>query len=155
MRAFLLRTALVAAIVSCGSSWEQCSKENDYCGESEEFYDTDGDGYEDRAYAGEDCDDLDASVFPGAPPSCDGTTFDADCDGVQDILKCDVDGDGMTPEDGDCNDYDADAFAGAAELCDAVDQDCDGTADPAEPDCASDDSGVPASEDTGADDTGA
>jgi hypothetical protein len=37
--------------------------------------DTDGDGY----VAPEDCDDTDASVYPGAPDWCDGT--DQDCDG--------------------------------------------------------------------------
>lgn len=153
-----VRTLLLALLVACSASWEPCDKSNDYCGDPEEFYDSDGDGYEDYAYSGEDCDDLDASVYPGAPPSCDGVTFDADCDGVQDILKCDIDGDGVTPEDGDCNDYDVDTYAGAPELCDAVDQDCDGVGDATEPDCVGSDlddtdSGDTAS-DTGSDDTG-
>lgn len=40
--------------------------------------DQDGDGFDDTV----DCNDLDASVFPGAPELCDGV--DNDCDGVID-----------------------------------------------------------------------
>ncbi len=141
MRSFL-RCAIIATLVSCGSSWKTCDQENGYCGDDEGYYDTDGDGHDDPAYLGDDCDDNDAAVYPGAPPSCDGITVDANCDGVEDILKCDVDGDGMTPEDGDCNDYDVDAYAGAPELCDEVDQDCDGVYDASEPDCGGSDTGV-------------
>lgn len=46
--------------------------------------------------------------------------------GCVDEDAVDVDGDGVTTEDGDCDDTDATVNPGATELCDDVDQDCDG-----------------------------
>ncbi len=56
----------------------------------------------------------------------------------------DVDGDGVSPDDGDCDDRDADVFPGQIDTCDGVDSDCDGEIDedaedwtePAEPGAA-------------------
>ncbi|MDO9280679.1 MAG: MopE-related protein [Pseudomonadota bacterium] len=56
--------------------------------------DADGDG----STADEDCDDGDATVFPGAPELCDGR--DNNCDGRFDIDE-DADEDGLA----DCEDY--------------------------------------------------
>lgn len=42
--------------------------------------DRDGDGYQAVSCGGNDCDDTNPSVFPGAPESCD--YVDQDCDGV-------------------------------------------------------------------------
>ena len=50
--------------------------------------DTDGDGFDDPGCGGDDCDDTDSSVFPGAPEVCDGV--DSDCDGVPDGFDGDV-----------------------------------------------------------------
>jgi hypothetical protein len=99
--------------------------------------DDDGDGYNAEADGGEDCDDGDASVYPGAPESCDG--IDSDCDtsladefadfegdGIPDCIDSDNDNDGFQGGP-DCNDLDATIFPGAEESCDAVDQDCDGS----------------------------
>jgi len=41
----------------------------------------------------------------------------------------DIDGDGVTVEDGDCNDSDAAVYLGATEVCDGVDNNCDGSID--------------------------
>ncbi len=97
---------------------------------------------------GGDCDDTDASAFPGALETCDDT--DNDCDGAIDEdldftdYYVDSDGDGfgagpatssctalegMTITAGDCDDTDAGAFPGALETCNLVDDDCDGEVD--------------------------
>lgn len=62
--------------------------------------DADGDGFDSIAEGGEDCDDEDATVFPGAEEICD--EIDQDCDGdlVEDFVN--IDGDGYA----DCADPD-------------------------------------------------
>lgn len=58
--------------------------------------DSDRDGYDDEACCGEDCDDGDNSIYPGATELCDG--IDSNCDGIGD--EVDDDGDGLL----NCND---------------------------------------------------
>lgn len=88
--------------------------------------DADGDGHIDAALGGDDCDDDDAGVHPGAAEVCDG--IDTDCDGFDEDVA-DADGDGVSVCDGDCDDADPDRAPGQVERCDAVDNDCDAVVD--------------------------
>ena len=99
---------------------------------------------------GDDCDDANPDVYPGAPEVCDG--FDNDCNTVYDDLPGtpttvydDIDGDGYGASNteqtthcplpyhvevgGDCDDDDDARYPGAVELCDGIDNDCSGSAD--------------------------
>jgi hypothetical protein len=106
--------------------------------------DADGDGVPE----GDDCDDTDPSVFPGADERCNGV--DDDCDdevdeGALSTFYSDEDEDGYgdpdhpeqgcEPPDGavtdasDCDDEDAAVNPEADEICNERDDDCDGDID--------------------------
>jgi len=109
--------------------------------------DNDGDGFPNTT----DCNDADATVYPGATEICDGK--DNNCDGMVDegfpSIKYyeDLDGDGYgnpnnfigtcstVPPAGyvalgtDCDDYDSTINPGAIEVCDGIDNNCDGDID--------------------------
>ena len=121
----------------------------------------DGDGYGDPSTQvatctppsgyvslGEDCDDGNPSIHPGAPELCDG--IDNNCDslvdeGVGSEWFADADGDGYgddlvsifdcvapsgyVAQGGDCDDTNPTIHPGATELCDGVDNDCNGIVD--------------------------
>lgn len=134
--------------------------------------DGDGDGASSLAAGGDDCDDANVAVFPGAHESCDG--LDNNCDGGVDEGFSDFDGDGVPDcrssevcdgrdNDGDervdegFSDHDLDGIADCVdkESCDGLDNDGDGQIDETfdddedgSPDC-SDDDGDGASEDEG------
>ena len=101
--------------------------------------DGDGDGYE---AGGGDCNDADATIFPGAVEVCDNK--DNDCDGTADedvktTYYADNDDDsygdtenpfaacapieGYTAKNGDCDDQNADVHPFADEVCDGIDND--------------------------------
>ncbi len=112
--------------------------------------DADGDGYA----AGDDCNDYDAGVNPGADEIC-GDGIDNDCDDLVDAdddsatgaatwyADSDSDGygdagstieacsqpSGYSDDASDCDDADKAINPGADEVCDGVDNDCDDTAD--------------------------
>ena len=130
-----------------------CRRDEPVC-----YVDADGDGWGDEPTSCDapsvsvdgDCDDLDASVNPGATEVCGPA--DDDCDGLLDEddpdlsdaipLYVDADGDGfggdvvgacelgdgLTVVSGDCDDDNEDIHPGAPEDCDAIDADCDGVA---------------------------
>ncbi len=52
--------------------------------DADETVDVDGDGYQDAACGGTDCDDTDPDVHPGAAENC-GNGIDDDCDGLTDL----------------------------------------------------------------------
>jgi hypothetical protein len=94
--------------------------------------DGDGDGYA----APCDCDDAQASVYPGAPKVCDGLNNDCDDPAWPDAAGefTDDDGDGYALCANDCDDADPTIHPRGEELCDTLDNDCDGAVPPDEVD---------------------
>ncbi len=84
---------------------------------------------------GDDCDDENASIYPGAPEdggmeSGIGDQVDNDCDGEIDegTLTNDDDGDGFSEEEGDCDDDDTTLHPEAVDIPgNGIDEDCDGS----------------------------
>ena len=99
--------------------------------------DQDGDGFARPHCGGDDCDDSDPNIHPGATEEAcwwewGVEPLDQDCDGVTPVVA-DADGDGYAhagcDDDGlelDCDDDDPNVNPEAEELCDAIDQNCDG-----------------------------
>lgn len=72
MRAVWMLALCAAALTACGSD------ELADCEDGDDAADADGDGWT----IGEgDCDDCDASVYPGAPEESETDGWDQDCDG--------------------------------------------------------------------------
>jgi len=115
-------------------STDSCDEAADTC--SHVALDVDGDTFADAECGGDDCDDANAEVHPGATEicndvddDCDGTIWeDHDGDGHLDPVDCPATGD-------DCNDEDAYTYPGAPEPCGGGDQNCSGgTGDEADTD---------------------
>ena len=125
-------------------------------GDGSERYDKDDDGFTNAELdEGDDCDDNNAQVHPGAQEVC-GDGIDNNCDGVVDddgagadewFLDSDSDGhgtgeavtscsrpEGMASVGDDCDDTDAEVRPTADEVCnDGIDNNCDGGPGACEP----------------------
>ncbi|GDX81711.1 hypothetical protein LBMAG42_35220 [Deltaproteobacteria bacterium] len=132
-----------------GAPEADCADPNDYnCDGSVAYTDADSDGWA----ACIECDDNEATVYPGAAERCNGV--DDDCDGVVDpdtstdslTWYADADGDsfgdpavstascsnpaGYVADATDCDDTAPAVYPGATESCNYIDDDCDGVIDP-------------------------
>ncbi len=160
-------------IVACGEPDPKEDTQDPAPGDSCEiatwYADADGDGHGDPVEEleaceppdgwvaeGDDCDDDDPEIAPGAHEHCDGR--DEDCDGEVDepgvvdgeTFWPDADTDGYGAQDGaiqaceqpsgyvedaqDCDDGNPEVNPAARELCNGVDDDCDGEVDEASAD---------------------
>ncbi|MBI4043338.1 MAG: putative metal-binding motif-containing protein [Candidatus Diapherotrites archaeon] len=88
--------------------------------------DADKDGYKDLACTekpGDDCNDANSSIYPGAAEVCDG--IDNDCSGKADEpFDSDLDGVTSCSAQKDCDDNNVKRFPGNLETEDSVDNDC-------------------------------
>ncbi len=121
----------------CGDEIDQdCDGADEPC-PTIDCVDNDGDGYgEGTECLGEDCNDADLNVNPGATQDTCGDNIDQDCDGVDPECEpecVDADNDGYfaisdsCTDGNDCNDGLNTIYPGNEEICgDGFDQDCDG-----------------------------
>lgn len=128
------------ALEYCDGIDSDCNEidDDDYAEDVLSWYiDGDGDNYgaaETEYYAcypidtsdvdnGDDCNDNNPDIYPGATEQCNG--LDDDCSGSPDADEVDNDTDGFMICDLDCDDTSSTVYPGANELCDGIDNDCD------------------------------
>ena len=122
---------------ACGTSLDASEIDDDTDGYVECVIDVNGWDGATSISGGEDCNDTDAGVNPGAieycddiDSNCDGSLVDGfanfDGDNEPDCLDDDDDNDGFSDGD-DCSATDATIYPGAEEICDnGIDEDCSG-----------------------------
>ena len=134
-----------------GYSQQDCAAEGTICDPGSLScidQDDDNDGYSSSASGGNDCDDNNPNIHPGADETCNG--IDDDCDSLVDNNAVDMntyysdgDGDGFgatsvqactqppgtVTNSNDCNDSNPNIHPGALDICDGQDNDCSGGID--------------------------
>jgi len=172
-RASLLWSAILAALSACTTPEEGPKETTPPASEDSgsalpdlctRHADSDGDGFgasapidvpcDTSGYVDDasDCDDTDATVFPGAPERCNEVDDDCDTTIDEDLVfewYADADNDGYgsgdsiddcDPPDGfvdnadDCQDTHPAVHPGATEVCNTLDDDCNGLTDDEDPD---------------------
>ena len=105
--------------------------------------DRDGDGFQDAACGGTDCDDADPTAYPGNTEVCDARGHDEDCDpttlagaegdvdgdSYESAACCNAQADGSLACGDDCNDALSSVHPGVVDGCNLTDDDCDGAVD--------------------------
>jgi hypothetical protein len=135
---------------TCNALDDDCDGRADYVISPGDTEDDDGDGHADRRCGGDDCNDADSTIHPGAVELSDAR--DNDCNGAIDdapgsvrwYVDADLDGYGAQSDlgiesstvvpgritrAGDCDDGRGAIHPGAADFCDGVDDDCDARLD--------------------------
>jgi hypothetical protein len=132
------RGCIAAASGGPCSPAQTCDEGNQRC--TATCPDADGDGHRASECGGDDCDDTDASRFPGHPEVCDSIGHDEDCDpntlgpdldhdGYLSSSCCNRQSDGMLHCGDDCDDTRATVHPTAVEACNGVDDDCNAAID--------------------------
>ncbi len=134
------RGCIAATLVPCPDG-VPCNEALGICGaECSVDADQDGDGHDSIVCGGDDCDDFDATRFPGNPEICDAEGHDDDCDprtlGDDDDADgyiaaecCNIGSDGRLECGSDCDDDRSGINPGTPESCNDIDDDCNGLVD--------------------------
>jgi hypothetical protein len=132
--------------IRCLPGREDCNEGAQVCEIHCAHPDADGDGHRSTSCGGDDCDDNDASRYPGNAEFCDSAGHDDDCDpmtlgpmrdnygdldhdGFVSTACCNTQPDGSLLCGSDCDDTRPTVNAAAVESCNGFDDNCDGMID--------------------------
>jgi hypothetical protein len=136
-------TIYAGAVEVCNGLDDNCNQlvdENEADTDEDTIADcVDDDDDNDGALDDDDCEPLNAAVYPTAEEACNGVDdncvdgvdegfIDGDGDGAADCIDDDDDDDG-DPDITDCAPNDASVYAGAEEVCNGIDDNCNQIAD--------------------------